>query len=112
MDLSVAEGKLTLHVRGADKLWALKSSLEIPLVHIAGVRADPEVARNHQSSESSRPSQQGLEGRMSSQSNSGLADNNATTRLRGSVACDSAVISELKLPNASVILVFLLFHVG
>jgi hypothetical protein len=45
VDLSVAEGKLTLHVRGADKLWAFKSSLEIPLVHIAGVRADPEVAR-------------------------------------------------------------------
>lgn len=45
MDLSIAEGKLTLHVRGADKLWALKSSLEIPLVHIAGVRADPETAR-------------------------------------------------------------------
>ena len=45
VDLSVAEGKLTLHVRGADKLWAFKSSLEIPLVHIAGVRADPEIAR-------------------------------------------------------------------
>ena len=45
VDLSIAEGKLTLHVRGADKLWAFKSSLEIPLVHIAGVRADPEVAR-------------------------------------------------------------------
>ena len=45
VDLSVAEGKLTLHVRGTDKLWAFKSSLEIPLVHIAGVRADPEVAR-------------------------------------------------------------------
>jgi len=45
VDLSVAEGKLTLYVIGADKLWALKSSLEIPLVHIAGVRADPEVAR-------------------------------------------------------------------
>jgi hypothetical protein len=30
---------------GADKLWSLKSSLEIPLVHIAGVRADQEVAR-------------------------------------------------------------------
>ena len=45
VDLSVAEGKLVLHVRGADKLWALKSSLEIPLVHIAGVQADPEVAR-------------------------------------------------------------------
>ena len=45
MDLSIAEGKLTLHVRGADKLWAFKSSLEIPVVHIRSVRADPEVAR-------------------------------------------------------------------
>ena len=45
VDLSVAEGKLTLHVRGSDKLWAFKSSLEIPLVHIASVRAEPEVAR-------------------------------------------------------------------
>ena len=44
VDWSIADGKLTLHVRGADKLWAFKSSLEIPLVHIAGVRADPEVA--------------------------------------------------------------------
>ena len=25
-------GKLTLHVRGSDTLWALKSSLEIPIV--------------------------------------------------------------------------------
>ncbi|MGD1082366.1 MAG: hypothetical protein ABR881_28950 [Candidatus Sulfotelmatobacter sp.] len=45
VDFSIAEGKLTLHVRGADKLWAFKSSLEIPPVHIAGVRADAEVAR-------------------------------------------------------------------
>ena len=45
VELSVAGGKLTLHVMGADKLWALKSSLEIPLAHIAGVRADPDVAR-------------------------------------------------------------------
>jgi len=45
VDLSIADGKLLLHVRGADKLWALTSSLEIPLVHIAGVRADPETAR-------------------------------------------------------------------
>jgi hypothetical protein len=45
VDLSVAEGRLALHVRGADKLWAFKSSLEISLAHITGVRADPEVAR-------------------------------------------------------------------
>ena len=45
VDLSVAEGKLILHVRGADKLWAFKSSLEIAITHIASVRADPEAAR-------------------------------------------------------------------
>lgn len=44
VDLSIASGNLELHVRGADKLWALKSSLEIPLQHIAGIRADPTVA--------------------------------------------------------------------
>lgn len=36
--------KLHLHVMGADKLWALKSSLEIPLAHITGIRADPSIA--------------------------------------------------------------------
>jgi hypothetical protein len=45
VDLSIADGKLSLRVRGADKLWAFKSSLEIPLAHIAGVRADADVAR-------------------------------------------------------------------
>ncbi len=45
VELSIAEGKLTLHVKGADRLWAFKSSLEIPLVHIAAVSADPEAAR-------------------------------------------------------------------
>jgi len=44
VDLSVADGKLILQIRGADKLWALKSSLEIPLRHIASVRSDPGVA--------------------------------------------------------------------
>jgi hypothetical protein len=45
VDLSVAEGKLVLEVQGADKLWALRSRLEIPLQHVAGIRADAEVAR-------------------------------------------------------------------
>jgi hypothetical protein len=44
VDLSISDGSLHLHVRGADQLWALKSSLEIPLQHIAGIRADPSVA--------------------------------------------------------------------
>lgn len=45
VDLTVADGKLHLHVKGMDELWALKSTLEIPLTHVAGVHADPEIAR-------------------------------------------------------------------
>lgn len=45
VDIAIADDKLTLNVLGADKLWALKSALEIPLAHISGVAADPEVAR-------------------------------------------------------------------
>lgn len=45
VDVSISGGNLILNVRGADKLWALKSSLEIPLQHVAGVRADASVAR-------------------------------------------------------------------
>jgi hypothetical protein len=45
VDLSVTDGKLVIRVEGADKLWALKSSLEIPLEHVAEVRADPAIAR-------------------------------------------------------------------
>jgi hypothetical protein len=45
VELSLSEGKLALHVRGMDQFWALKSTLEIPLEHVSGIRADPEVAR-------------------------------------------------------------------
>ncbi|MFZ0395053.1 MAG: hypothetical protein WCF17_11165 [Terracidiphilus sp.] len=45
VDLTVADGKLVVRVEGMDKLWALRSSLEIPLEHVAGVRIDPEAAR-------------------------------------------------------------------
>jgi hypothetical protein len=47
VDLSIADGKLVLNVRGADKLWAFKSSLEIPLQHISGIRADPSIAQGY-----------------------------------------------------------------
>jgi hypothetical protein len=45
VELSISGGNLELQVRGADKLWAFKGSLEIPLQHVAGIRADPDVAR-------------------------------------------------------------------
>jgi hypothetical protein len=44
VELAIANGILVLHVQGADQLWALKSTLEIPLAHITSVRADPAIA--------------------------------------------------------------------
>jgi hypothetical protein len=44
VDLCISGGNLVLHVRGADKLWAFKSSLEIPLAHIAEIKADAAAA--------------------------------------------------------------------
>jgi hypothetical protein len=32
-------------VEGLDKLWSLRSRLELPLAHITGVRADPSAAQ-------------------------------------------------------------------
>jgi hypothetical protein len=45
----VAEVELTgdaliVHVRGMDRLWALKSRLEIPLAHVVSAEVCPEVA--------------------------------------------------------------------
>jgi len=45
VELSITGGNLVLHVKGADKLWAFKSSLEISLAHVVAIRADPAIAR-------------------------------------------------------------------
>lgn len=43
--ISVQGSTVIFEVQGLDKLWALKSRLEIPVERIRGVRADPEIAR-------------------------------------------------------------------
>ena len=45
IEIAVDNQTLNLEVRGLDKLWALKSRLEIPLANIRGVAADPTIAR-------------------------------------------------------------------
>ena len=45
VSVSVDEGSVVFEVQGLDKLWALRSRLEIPLAHIERVEADPTVAR-------------------------------------------------------------------
>lgn len=45
VDLSVEGGRLVLVLEGLDKLWALKSRLEVPLSNVSGIRADPEITR-------------------------------------------------------------------
>lgn len=44
VQLTVENGKLVMRVLGSDKLWALKSTLEIPVAHISGARADSSIA--------------------------------------------------------------------
>jgi len=45
VEIDIRGGTLHLEVKGMDKLWALKSSLDVPLAHVRGVRRDPEIAR-------------------------------------------------------------------
>ena len=43
--VSIEGTSAVFEVQGLDKLWALRSRLEIPLAHIEGVEADPSIAR-------------------------------------------------------------------
>ena len=45
VDLTIADGKLLVNVRGVDKILSFKSSLEIPVEHIIGIRSDPAIAK-------------------------------------------------------------------
>jgi hypothetical protein len=45
VNVIVQGDRVRFEVEGWDRLWALKSQLEIPLAHIRAVRADPEPAR-------------------------------------------------------------------
>ena len=42
--ISVRGDKLRLQVKGLDKLWAMRSRLDIPIASIRSARVDPEVA--------------------------------------------------------------------
>jgi hypothetical protein len=44
--VEVVGDRLSVQIEGMDKLWSLKSRLEIPLAHVAGVEADPEAVRD------------------------------------------------------------------
>lgn len=43
-EVELTQEALIVRVQGMDQLWALKSRLEIPLFHVVGAEADPEVA--------------------------------------------------------------------
>ena len=44
VEIKVVGDKAVFEVEGWDKLWSLRSRLEIPLKHIRGVHADPKPA--------------------------------------------------------------------
>jgi hypothetical protein len=43
-EVELTEDALIVHVRGLDRIFALKSQLEIPLSHVVGAKVDPAVA--------------------------------------------------------------------
>ena len=45
VEIALDDGRLILEVQGWDRLWALKSRLEIPIEHLGGVSADPDATR-------------------------------------------------------------------
>ena len=47
-EVELTDNALIVHVRGMERLWALKSRLEIPLAHVVGAEVDPEVAEGWQ----------------------------------------------------------------
>ena len=42
-EVELTEDTLIIHVRGMDRIFALKSRLEIPLSHVLGAEVDPEL---------------------------------------------------------------------
>jgi hypothetical protein len=44
-EVELTKESLIVHVQGMDRLWALKSRLEIPLSHVRDAEMDPQVAR-------------------------------------------------------------------
>jgi hypothetical protein len=44
VNIKIEDDRAIFEVQGLDKLWSLKSRLEIPLAHIKGARADPNPA--------------------------------------------------------------------
>jgi hypothetical protein len=42
-EVELTEDTLVVHVRGMDRIFALKSRLEIPLSHVMGAKADPDL---------------------------------------------------------------------
>jgi hypothetical protein len=47
-EVELTRDTLIVHVRGMDRLWSLKSRLEIPLSHVLDAEADTQVVREWQ----------------------------------------------------------------
>jgi hypothetical protein len=45
VEVTIRDGLAIFEIEGLDKLWSLKSRLEIPLVHIREARVDSQVAQ-------------------------------------------------------------------
>lgn len=46
-EVEIGGDALVVHVKGMDRLWSLQSRLEIPLSHVLGAEADPQISLQH-----------------------------------------------------------------
>jgi hypothetical protein len=44
-EMSISDKKLRVQMKGWDKLWTLRSQLEVPLPHVKAIRVDPDIGR-------------------------------------------------------------------
>jgi hypothetical protein len=45
VNITVEDNKLAVDMEGIDKLWALRSHIDIPLANVTGIRRDPDEGR-------------------------------------------------------------------
>ena len=43
VDITIQDDRARFEVEGLDKLWSFRSAIEIPLAHVTGVTADPDL---------------------------------------------------------------------
>ena len=79
-EVEIANGYLRVVVEGFDKVLALKSTLEVPLVHVRGASQDPAALRERHGLRLGAPHSPALSRRVRSTTGGGGSSTSTTPR--------------------------------